>query len=156
MSFVFMTCTTSSLHCVSRSPRRVFQSLLARNRSPVSVRTQCDISNGQCTSPKYITAIVITQGVFVNCSIFGASDEETVLFHVSVHWKWLCCILRSPTPAAIDRLFSWQSSILEGSSSEPVVKTRQKLSTPAVTSFLPFGVYARNVGPGASSQGISL
>ena len=56
------------------------------------------------------------------------------------------------TVAAIARLLSRQSSIFVGSPSEPVVYTRTTLFAPAVFSFLPLGVYARQVGTKGSEK----
>ena len=46
----------------------------------------------------------------------------------------------SPTPAAIAVLSSWQSSMVTGSPTEPVLKTRMALFEPAVTRLAPSGV----------------
>lgn len=52
--------------------------------------------------------------------------------------------------ATIAVCVSFVTSILIGSASDPVVKTRMTLFEPTVMSFLPFGVYVQWVVPGAS------
>jgi hypothetical protein len=62
--------------------------------------------------------------------------------------------LWTPTVAATAVLESGQSSIVVGSASEPVWKMRMALFNPTVTSLVPSGVYARNVGPGVSTRAL--
>jgi hypothetical protein len=71
--------TTSSLRPSAPGREAICLDLLARNRDPVPVWTQRDVSYWQCCSVQYLLELVAIQCVLAYSPILGTSDEEAVL-----------------------------------------------------------------------------
>lgn len=118
-----MTLTTSSLALLAQDngPSQWFD-VLARYSDPVSIWTQSNVADWQCGSVHNLLELAAFNRVSAHCAVFRPSNEEAIL-GPNQHRPHLR--LDKHTPAMTVVLSSWQLSIVTGSSSEPVVKTRQ-------------------------------
>lgn len=125
---------------VSISPGMIgagFLDILAGHCYPISVWRKGDISNGECASRDDFFEGIRFQRVFAYSAIFAAGYEEIVLLKVSLREEQ---VVDNRTAAATAVFESWQLSIVVGSASDPVWKTRIALFSPTVTSLVPSGV----------------
>jgi len=151
ISLVFTTLTAISLHIVSvvqaeftgaayslATATQFPSGLNARSRTGSEVLTS--ISSNFCVSIEYLLTVPSSDPAMKN-PFYTYNEHQTPNQAPQKFTRTL---------ATMVVLFSCTSSTVTGSSSDPVLNMRQKLSTPAVINFLPFGVYVRKVAPAAS------